>query len=289
MSEEKDPVKTENKPSADMYAEFGDDEEQDFIFQLQMRVYDFVVSNGRNLLYGIGIFLGLVLVYGLWQGHERQLQRDGHDAIFVVALDVPKISDRALQGFAEADNPNDLSRIAKLRESALQMEQVAKDTSGFARGTAFLEAATLWKRAGESTNEQAALSLAIDNSDEEIVKWAANARLSSSQADGGDLEQAAQTLKLYGQSNSSFFAEQATLQAVEYFIELDEKTAATGLLDEYQTAYPAGQMQDKSQLLRAKLGLSVALPEATPEVIEVVEEGVANEEGATEDLEAGQE
>jgi predicted negative regulator of RcsB-dependent stress response len=254
MAENDDTVEKE-KVDTNLMAEFGEEEEQDVLLQIRMGVYDFVIRNGRNILYSIGTFLFLVLIYGLWQGYQRDIQRDGHEAIFEVTMKAPKISDRALQGFAALDNPNDLNRMQKLRELASEMETVAANNTGFAKASAYLEAATLWKRSGETESERAALKLAIENADNELMKWAATSRIAYSQVNDDQLEDAVTTLSEYSSQRTDYYGEIALLSAVEIEIQRENTTGAETLLSQYQTKYPAGTLTNRVAVLRMQMGL----------------------------------
>lgn len=261
---ENDETVTKETTNSNLMAEFGEEEEQDVLLQVRMGVYDFVVRNGRNILYSIGTFLLLVLIYGLWEGYQRDVQRTGHEAIFEVSLNAPKISDRAQQGFAALDNPNDLNRMQKLRELAAEMEKVGKANTGFAQSSAYLEAATLWKRAGESESEQSALKLAKEHAESDLVLWAATSRLAYSQVGEEELESAVQTFTTFAGDRTDYYGEISLLSAVEIEIQRENNSGAQTLLDKYQTQFTAGNLSTRASSLRLQLGMPDLVPTEAP-------------------------
>ena len=262
MAENDDSVE-KDRTQDELDVEFGEEEEEDIILKVRMTIYDFVVRNGRRILYTIGAFLLVVLIYGLFEGYLRDVQRTGHEAVFTATMNAPKISDRALQGFVPMDNPNDLNRMQKLRAIAAELEKVAQGNSGFAKSTAYLEAASYWNRSGEYESEQAALKQAIESADSDIVRWAASSRLAYSYAASEQLELAAKTFSDFAQNRSDFYGEAALLSAVEIEIQQENNTAATALLEQYQSSYTAPKLATRALELRLEVGLPQ--PEAAPE------------------------
>ena len=224
--------------------EFGEEEEEDIILKLRMTIYDFVVRNGRQILYTVGAFLVVVLIYGLFEGYLRDVQRTGHEAVFTATMNAPKISDRALQGLAPLDHPNDLNRMQKLRGIAAELEKVAQTNSGFAKSTAFLEAASYWNRAGEYGSEQAALKLALESAGSDLVQWAATSRLAYSYAATEQLELASKTFSDFAQNRADFYGESALLGAVEMDLQRENIESVSAILEQYQT-----QLRDPSSAL----------------------------------------
>ncbi|MGC6508272.1 MAG: hypothetical protein ACON4U_07625 [Myxococcota bacterium] len=245
--------------------EFGEEEEEDVILKLRMTIYDFVVRNGRRILYTIGAFLILVLIYGLFEGYLRDVQRSGHEAVFTATMNAPKISDRAMQGFAPLDNPNDLNRMQKLRAIATELEKVAQGNSGFAKSTAFLEAASYWSRSGEHSSEQAALKLALESAESELVKWAATSRLAYSYTASDQLELASKTFTDFAQNKTDFYGEAAILSAVEIELQRENVKTAGELLEMYQTQISSPKLGTRALELRLEVGLPELETEAPAE------------------------
>ena len=253
-----------SKAQDNLDIEFGEEEEEDIILKIRMQIYDFVVRNGRTIIYSIGAFLLIVLIYGLFQGYLRDVQREGHSEIFTATMNAPKISDRALQGFAPLDNTNDLNRMQKLRTIAAELEKVAEGNSGFAKSSAFLEAASYWKRAQEFESEQAALKQALQTADDDIVRWAATSRLGYSLVASEQLDAAVQTLSDFSQNRTDYYGESALLTAVEIELQQDDSAGATALLESYQTRFTNPKLSTRALELRLEVGLpELAQPEDT--------------------------
>ena len=73
----------------DFLPEF-DDNDEDVLFQIQMKVYNVFMAHWKNLLGISVIFLLGVLVQGLYADHKQQEQRQAHGELLFVRSDLPE-------------------------------------------------------------------------------------------------------------------------------------------------------------------------------------------------------
>ena len=201
-------------------------EEQDVLFRTQMKVYDLLVSNWKVLTSAVGVVLLAVLVFGLWEGHTRDTQRAGHASISDVVRNAPEPDPMAALGLGVQDDPNDLGRMSDLKNAAVELEQVASETSGTAKAFAWLKAAEFWGRAGESEAQLAALGNMKKSSSEPLLMWSAVSQMVNVHTQNEDFEKAEAELRGFVNTQDGFVAEQALFHLALLLEEAGKKEEA---------------------------------------------------------------
>jgi len=170
---------------------FEEGEERDVLFIARMGIYDLFMKNWRYLVVAAGIVLVIALINGILESRTRAQQRNTHQQIAAVLSEVPAPDPRSNYGLAPADNPNDSARIAGLKEAAAELENIAKSASGLGEAMALQQAASLWKRAGERSQEQRVLKSASELKLSALVRDGIKLQLANSLFDSTEYEQAA--------------------------------------------------------------------------------------------------
>ena len=208
MSEERD----------DLLPEF-DENEEDALLQVQMKIYNFIMGYWKKGLVVVGAILSVVLVRGLYFEHVQDVQRGFHKDIALVQSNLPEINQRYYYGLGPMDNPNDMKTMQTLRESAAELEKIASKSEGTATWFAWMEAAKIWHRANEFDSEKAALGNAITASTEPIYVSSSTLLLATRYLESENPEKAIETLEGFIAKNPEFGIEQARLHLVQIYTE----------------------------------------------------------------------
>ena len=80
----------EEKDKDILEAEFGDEEDQEVIFQIQMKVYDLFMRKWKDLIIVSAVVLFVVLIYSLYTSHIITEQQTQHAQVFKVKRNAPE-------------------------------------------------------------------------------------------------------------------------------------------------------------------------------------------------------
>ncbi len=167
--------------AADQFApEVGDEEgEADVLFQAQMGIYNFFTGNWKLLLGLLGLGLVGVFIFSMTDTHLTNQQREMQAEIYEIDRRMPQPDPLSAYGLAPADDPEDATRIANLKEGARRYEAVAASGRGTASVMALLRAGEAWARAGDTDAQLAALEKAHALGAPGVLGWSAAAQLAA--------------------------------------------------------------------------------------------------------------
>ena len=227
------------RESDEFAPEIGDpgEQEADFLFRLQMGIYNFFAGYWRHLLGLLGVFLVGALVFSLYLDYSRDAQRDQQAALAEITRRMPRPDPMAAFTGQPADDPSDTERMANLQEGARRYEAVAQEGSGTAAVMAWSLAAETWERAGESEKALAALEAAHALSADGVVGWSITARLADRRAAAGDVDGAVALYK-DAAAGEGIIAEQASLSLALLYEGAGRRDEATALLQTFLETHP---------------------------------------------------
>jgi tetratricopeptide (TPR) repeat protein len=213
----------------DLLPEF-DDNEEDVLFQVQMRVYNLFMANWKKLLIVSAVFLTVVLVQGLYADHIQDKQRHSHGELMFVKTELPEPNQMALYGMAPADNPNDLKRMEQLRSAAQEIEKIANNSTGVATWFAWMEAGKTWKRANEVDAQIIAYQKAASLQETAPLIASATLQLANAYQESDKSEQAIKTLEDFIATVPNSGMQQAQINLALYYEEGGNKEKAKEIL-----------------------------------------------------------
>lgn len=231
MAEEKDKL-----PAAADVKSMVEEEEQDVIFKVQMKVAHVFLGYWRYGLGALGVVLAVALVIGLVRTHARDRQREVQAAMSRIDRDLPEPSPGYPLG--PMDDPADAERTAKLERAAKELEAVAGEASGTAGAMAWIRAAEVWERARKVDEACAAWGSAHGAAAPGLVGWAAASGRASCLAAQGKTDDAAAILRQFATTGEGLVAQQALLDLGTTWLDAGRRTEAVAALEELKTKYP---------------------------------------------------
>ena len=199
--------------------EFDDD--KDVIFQAQMGVHQFLMSQWKNILGVTVVFLLGVLIYGTYTNSVMETQRSIHS-------DLAKIQKRLPNPLATGATT---AQKSKFRTSAAETEQVAKEASGVGAYYSWLEAGKMWMVAEEWDSAISALSN-IDSSAPTLLRWTAATKVSQSYSKKGDMQKSVETISQITKELDGTLKEQGLLTLALLQEENADVAGAKATIDE---------------------------------------------------------
>lgn len=210
-----------------------DENEEDVLLQVQMKIYNFIMGYWKQGLMAIGVILLGVLGQGLYAEHVQDQQRSIHSDIEMIKADLPEVNPMSMYG-APADNPNDMKRMETLRNAAAEIEKVAEKAEDSAKWFAWMEAARTWKRANETDAEIVALQKAIEASQDPTFRYSATLQLANCYQNAENSEKVGQAISLLEEFIASAPAvglEQARLNLAQIYKEAGKLDKSKEQLD----------------------------------------------------------
>ena len=199
--------------------EFDDD--NDVIFQAQMGVHQFLMSQWKSILGVTVVFLLGVLIYGTYTNSVMESQRAIHS-------DLAKIQKRLPNALATGATT---AQKSKFRASAAETEQVAKEASGVGAYYSWLEAGKMWMVAEEWDPAIAAFSN-IDTGAPTLLRWTAATKISQAYNKKGDKPKAVETLSKITKELDGTLKEQGLLTLALLQEENGDVAGAKATIDE---------------------------------------------------------
>ena len=199
--------------------EFDDD--KDVIFQAQMGVHQFLMSQWKSILGVTTIFLTGVLVYGTYTNSVMESQRAIHS-------NLAKIQKRLPNALATGATT---AQKSKFRTSAAETEQVAKGASGVGAYYSWLEAGKMWMVAEEWDSSIAAFSN-IDAGAPRLLRWTAATKVSQAYGKKGDKQKSVETISKITKELDGTLKEQGLLTLALLQEENDDVAGAKATIDE---------------------------------------------------------
>lgn len=199
--------------------EFDDD--KDVIFQAQMGVHQFLMSQWKNILGVTVVFLLGVLIYGTYTNSVMETQRGIHS-------NLAKIQKRLPNTLATGATT---AQKSKFRTSAAETEQVAKEASGVGAYYSWLEAGKMWMVAEEWDSAIAAFSN-IDASAPTLLRWTAATKVSQAYSKKGDKQKSVETISQITKELDGTLKEQGLLTLALLQEENADVAGAKATIDE---------------------------------------------------------
>jgi hypothetical protein len=199
--------------------EFDDD--KDVIFQAQMGVHQFLMSQWKSILGVTVVFLLGVLIYGTYTNSVMESQRAIHS-------DLAKIQKRLPNALATGATT---AQKSKFRTSAAETEQVAKEASGVGSYYSWLEAGKMWMVAEEWDSALVAFSN-IDTNAPILLRWTAAIKISQAYNKKGEGQKAVETIAQITGELDGTLKEQGLLTLALLKEENGDVTGAKSTIDE---------------------------------------------------------
>jgi len=259
-------------PGVDL--QVGTEEEEDLLFRGQMWLQNMVMGYWKQGLAIVCVILGVSFVYGTYQNHTRDTQRDIQGEIARAESKLPAIDPAARMGIVPMDDPTDVGRMAKLTSVAEDLETVAKSSNGAGQVMAWLSAAKTWQRADNSERSVAAYKSVLELQPVGLFAWDAVSALASLMAADGNIEGAAQKLRETADGSDSFIAQAALAELVQLYVDVKDIDKATAAVTDLDTRFPDSQLT-----LAAAMSVEEIKPVlvGTPKAVEPVNGGTENE------------
>lgn len=241
--------------------------EEDILFKLQVTIQDFFANNFATLGYILLAFLGVALVYGMYQSWQEHNADADFAAIADVDFKMPKPDPLSQMGLGPADNPGDAGRMKDLEVGAKLYEDIAASSSGAAAVTAWVRAADARERAKQPAERIRALEQArAAGGDSALGATAALAlagALLETPADSPD--RAASTdraVAVYAElsARTDFFGQEAAAARVRALAAAGKAEEAKAAFDEFRTKFPQAIRPD---LISLGFGTAPAAPSGT--------------------------
>ena len=240
--------------AAGIHDEEYDEEEEDFLFKLQMQIANAFYGYWKH---GIGlacIVLAVTFFYGTYQNNSLEKQKETQSEIDAISRKMPEPSQLYFVGMGGMDDLTDPNRVAELEEGARRFEVVAKNGTGTGAGMAWIEAAKAWDRAGNRDSARSAYAEAHGIGMEGITGWTAAFGLAQAHDDAGDLDAAAAILRLQADSEEGFVAEYALFALANMYADGDRVADARTAYQEFATRHPDSSYAQMVTASLARLG-----------------------------------
>lgn len=217
------------------------DEEEDALFKARMGVVNAFLGYWKHALGVAGLVLVGAFVYGTWENHVVDTQRQIHARVAKV--------DRAVKRIASADGATDplggftdAARTALL-EQAAAMEVVAGDSEGPGAAYAWVSAADLYSSADDDASAArcwaSAHGLALPGS----LGWAAANGHAMALSDSGDVDGAVAAVAPFAQvEGGGTLAEEAQLVTARLYLDAGRTAEGIQALESFLSLFPASPM-----------------------------------------------
>lgn len=234
--------------------DIDEERENDVLFKLQMGIANFAYAHWKKGLYAAGAILGGALVWGLWTTHVQNAQREAQAALARADLLIPKDDQLAVLGLARPDGPSEAERESKLKEAASKYEEVGANSTGTAAAMAWVKAARVRERLGQTEPAKADWQKAYDIDTKGIIGYAAGAGLANAKASGGDVDGAAAVWRHLADTQQGFLKQQALLSLAELYSGAGRKDEADKVLKELSTQFPNSPLPQRVSPPMAQVG-----------------------------------
>jgi len=196
-------------------------QEKDFLFQAQMAVANFFLGYYKYGLVVIGLVLLVSLVYGIAQSVHTKSQRNVHARIAEVQNDLT--------------DPSDKGALAK---AATDLEGIAEKGDGTAAVMALLQAAEVFREAGQGDDALRAFEKAYALKPEGVLEWAAASGVAAEKARKGDVDGAVEIYRKFS-GGDGVAAEEATWSLAVLLEDAGKKDEARQAITDLTTRFPS--------------------------------------------------
>lgn len=230
-----------------------DEEEEDALFKARMGVVNLFLGYWKHALGVAGVVLLGAFVYGTWENHVTDQQREIH-------AQVAKI-ERKVQKIASADGATDplggFTDAAKtaIAEQAAAMEAVAGSAVGAGAGYAWVTAADLYDAVDDDASAArcwaGAHALALPGG----LGWAAANGHATALAAGGDVDGAVLAVRPFADAElGGILAEEAQLAVARLYMDAGRTAEGIQAMETFLARFPESSMitQVNAELESAK-------------------------------------
>lgn len=221
-----------------------------FLFRAEMFTTNVLLGYWRAFVAVVVVVLLAILLYGQYRTWNRRSQRgtaaEVAQALAALPAPVEELPARIASG--EAIDP------ATLVSTADRVVTLAETGRGTARAEGLLLASELYRIAGDTEKQRAALDAATSSA-RRVLSFAAQEGLANIDLAGGKGEDAVARLRTLAEGDS-FLAEQATLDlglALEHLGRTDE---AAKVYDDFLARWPDSPRTDRVEERQSRLGQS---------------------------------
>lgn len=219
-----------------------DEEEEDALFKARMGVVNLFLGYWKHALGVAGVVLLGAFVYGTWENHVTDQQREIH-------AQVAKI-ERKVQKIASADGATDpltggFSPAAKtaIAEQAAAMEAVAGASIGAGAGYAWVTAADLYDAVDDDDSAArcwaGAHAMALPGG----IGWAAANGHATAIAQGGDVDGAVLAVQPFADvETGGIIAEEAQLAVARLYMDAGRTSEGIQAMEAFLTRFPESSM-----------------------------------------------
>jgi tetratricopeptide (TPR) repeat protein len=211
-------------------------QEKDVLFQAQMAVANAFLGYYKYGLAILGVVLLVALVFGIVDTVQTKSQRNVHAKIAAVQMDLT--------------DPNDKAALAK---AATSLEDIAEKGDGTAAIIALLNAAEVFRDAGQSDDALRAYEKAYALKGDGVLGWAAASGVAAEKARKGDLDGAMAIYRQFS-SGDDIAAEEATWGLAVLLEEAGKKDEARQALTDLTTRFPTSPHLEEAGKALKRLG-----------------------------------
>ncbi len=223
----------------------------DALFKAQMALADVGLKYWKHAFGVILLVLAGVFVRGQWTEHVAETTRASFSAIAKVDRAVP---DAFTMGPNGPEALNDADAAARLAKSAEDYAAIAGRTNGASAVEAWLKAADVYRRVGDSGKQLSALTAAAAVDAEGAVAYGADLAYARGLVANGKVDDAMAHVRTTAGATTGFYGEQALLELARVQVDADKKDEARRTLDEFKARFGASKDGMAVKALEARLG-----------------------------------
>lgn len=218
-------------------------------FRTEMALANFLYGYWRHILALVGAVLVGALVYGQYQSWYRSGQMKTTAEISDVRAKLPEA---LLSPYPAQGGLSDADKQAA-RDGAAALVKIGESARGAARAEAYLNAAELFRQAGDASQQRAALE-AASASAKGALRYAAVAGLANLDLEEGRGEDAVSRLSVLANEVDGMLAEQATLDLGLAHEHLGQPEQALSVYDAFVQKWPESPRASEAASRKARLG-----------------------------------
>ena len=215
----------------------GEQEEVDYVFQVQMAGFRAVQNYWKHVAAVAGAVLLVALFYGLYDSNKTKDLKAGAQAIADVDRKMPQ-DPMAQFGMVLPDDPGDEEKMAQLTEGAKRYEEAAKGTMSGTAGEAWLKAADSWLRVGETDKAKNAYLQAAGAQPKGVIGFGARNALASLELEAGNADAATALYRESADTNTGFLAEDSLLALARVYDSQSKDAELKAVFDEFRLRFP---------------------------------------------------
>lgn len=227
----------------------------DALFKAQMALADVGLKYWKHAFGGILLVLAVVFVRGQWTEHVAETTRASFSAIAKVDRAVP---DAFTMGPNGPEALTDADAAARLVKAGDEYAAIAGRTTGASAVEAWLKAADVYRRVGDSGKQLSALTAAAAVDAEGAVAYGADLAYARALVANGKVDDAMAHLRATAGATTGFHGEQALLELARVQIDADRKDEARRTLDEFKARFGASKDGVAVKALEARLSGTAA-------------------------------